>query len=327
MNKTLILVVEDDTPVHNLITTTLKTHDYKYISAKNGAGAIMEASTHNPDIVLLDLGLPDIDGVEVIEKIRSWSNMPIIVISARSEDSDKIEALDAGADDYLTKPFSVEELLARLRVTQRRLSQMQAENGVQSAVFENGALRIEYAAGCAYLDGEELHLTPIEYKLLCLLSQNAGKVLTHTFITQKIWGSSWENDIASLRVFMATLRKKLDVHANWFPVNGTVKHVSHQNGRFRAAYLPKSSTENERSAVVITTRNGVDVLARQIAGALARRIVTYAKVGDKCHVDEQMGFIKFGSRVDVYLPVGTEVLVEMDQKVTGNQTPIARLGK
>ena len=111
MNKTLILVVEDDTPVHNLITTTLKTHDYKYISAKNGAGAIMEASTHNPDIVLLDLGLPDIDGVEVIEKIRSWSNMPIIVISARSEDSDKIEALDAGADDYLTKPFSVEELL------------------------------------------------------------------------------------------------------------------------------------------------------------------------------------------------------------------------
>ena len=196
MNKTLILVVEDDTPVHNLITTTLKTHDYKYISAKNGAGAIMEASTHNPDIVLLDLGLPDIDGVEVIEKIRSWSNMPIIVISARSEDSDKIEALDAGADDYLTKPFSVEELLA--------------ENGVQSAVFENGALRIEYAAGCAYLDGEELHLTPIEYKLLCLLSQNAGKVLTHTFITQKIWGSSWENDIASLRVFMATLRKKLE---------------------------------------------------------------------------------------------------------------------
>ena len=111
------------------------------------------------------------------------------------------------------------------------------------------------------------------------------------------------------------------------PGEWTVKHVSHQNGRFRAAYLPKSSTENERSAVVITTRNGVDVLARQIAGALARRIVTYAKVGDKCHVDEQMGFIKFGSRVDVYLPVGTEVLVEMDQKVTGNQTPIARLGK
>ena len=210
MNKTLILVVEDDTPVHNLITTTLKTHDYKYISAKNGAGAIMEASTHNPDIVLLDLGLPDIDGVEVIKKIRTWSNMPIIVISARSEDSDKIEALDAGADDYLTKPFSVEELLARLRVTQRRLSQMQAENGVQSAVFENGALRIEYAAGCAYLDGEELHLTPIEYKLLCLLAHNVGKVLTHNMILKEIWGNVLPSDTPSLRVFMATLRKKIE---------------------------------------------------------------------------------------------------------------------
>ena len=118
-----------------------------------------------------------------------------------------------------------------------------------------------------------------------------------------------------------------NVHANWFPVNGTVKHVSHQNGRFMAAYLPKSSTENERSAVVITTKQGVDILARQIAGAMARRIVTYAKVGEPCHVNEQMGFIKFGSRVDVYLPIGTEVLVEMDQQVTGNQTPIARLSK
>ena len=126
-----------------------------------------------------------------------------------------------------------------------------------------------------------------------------------------------------ISIFMSVF----NVHANWFPVNGTVKHVSHNNGRFMAAYLPKSSTENERSAVVIPTKNGVDVLARQIAGALARRIVTYAKVGEKCHVDEQMGFIKFGSRVDVYLPVGTEVLIEMDQKVTGNQTPIARLSK
>lgn len=126
-----------------------------------------------------------------------------------------------------------------------------------------------------------------------------------------------------ISIFMSVF----NVHANWFPVNGTVKHVSHQKGRFMAAYLPKSSTENERSAVVITTRNGVDILARQIAGAMARRIVTYAKEGEKCHVDEQMGFIKFGSRVDVYLPIGTEVLVEMDQKVTGNQTPIARLGK
>jgi two-component system KDP operon response regulator KdpE len=209
VNKPLILVVEDDAPIRNLITTTLKAHDYKYITAQNGNNAIMEASSHNPDIVLLDLGLPDMDGVEVIERIRTWSDMPIIVISARSEDKDKIDALDAGADDYLTKPFSVEELLARLRVTQRRLASNRNEGA--SSVFINGALRINYAAGCAYLGDEELHLTPIEYKILCLLSANVGKVLTHTFITQKIWGAAWENNVASLRVFMATLRKKIEV--------------------------------------------------------------------------------------------------------------------
>ena len=210
MNKPLILIVEDDVPVRNLITTTLKTHGYRILLAANGEAAILEASSHNPDIILLDLGLPDMDGVEVIKKIRTWSNVPIIVISARSEDADKIEALDSGADDYLTKPFSVEELLARLRVTQRRLALMGTEAGQQASVFTNGALKIDYAAGCVYLGGEELHLTPIEYKLLCLLSQNVGKVLTHTFITRNIWGSSWDNDIASLRVFMASLRKKLE---------------------------------------------------------------------------------------------------------------------
>lgn len=210
MNKVLILVVEDDAPIRNLITTTLKAHDYKYITASTGESAIMEASSHNPDIVLLDLGLPDIDGVEVIKRIRTWSNMPIIVISARSEDNDKIEALDSGADDYLTKPFSVEELLARLRVTQRRLGVMQAGLAANDSVFTNGRLRLDFAAGCAYLGENELHLTPIEYKLLCLMAKNVGKVLTHTYITQKIWGSSWENYVASLRVFMATLRKKIE---------------------------------------------------------------------------------------------------------------------
>ncbi|MCQ4727101.1 response regulator transcription factor [Anaerotignum faecicola] len=214
MNKPLILVVEDDTSVKNLITTTLKAHGYRYLTAVNGETAILEASSHNPDIVLLDLGLPDTDGVSVIGKIRTWSNMPIIVISARSEDTDKIEALDAGADDYLTKPFSVEELLARLRVTQRRLLIMKDESVAEASTFINGDLRIDYAAGCAYLGSEELHLTPIEYKLLCLLSRNIGKVLTHTFITQNIWGSSWENDVASLRVFMATLRKKIEKGEN-----------------------------------------------------------------------------------------------------------------
>lgn len=210
MNKPLVLVVEDDRPVRNLIVTTLKSHDYRYLTAENGKTAIMEASSHNPDIVLLDLGLPDIEGAEVITNIRGWSNMPIIVISARSEDSDKITALDAGADDYLTKPFSVEELLARLRVTQRRLLLLKSSNDAGKPVFQNGELKIDYAASCVYLKGEEMHLTPIEYKLLCLLSHNVGKVLTHTYITMQIWGSSRENDIASLRVFMATLRKKLE---------------------------------------------------------------------------------------------------------------------
>ena len=208
MNKYTILVVEDDKPVRTLITTTLKANGYRFIEALTGEEAILQATSHNPDVILLDLGLPDMDGVEIIRKVRSWSNVPIIVISARSEDSDKIGALDSGADDYLTKPFSVEELLARLRVTQRRLAMLGAEHA--DTVFVNGSLRIDYAAGCAYLDRNELHLTPIEYKLLCLLAQNVGKVLTHTYITQKIWGNSWENDIASLRVFMATLRKKLE---------------------------------------------------------------------------------------------------------------------
>lgn len=210
MNKLLILVVEDDTSVRNLITTTLKAHGYRHQTAANGQTAILEASSYNPDIVLLDLGLPDMDGVEIIRKIRSWSNMPIIVISARSEDNDKIVALDAGADDYLTKPFSVEELLARLRVTQRRLASMQGGTQEEKSTFTNGKLMLDYGAGCAYMDGKELHLTPIEYKLLCLLSKHVGKVLTHTYITQEIWGRSWENDVASLRVYMATLRKKIE---------------------------------------------------------------------------------------------------------------------
>ena len=210
MNKICVLVVEDDAPVRNLIVTTLKTHEYKYLTAANGGEALMLASSHNPDVVFLDLGLPDMDGIDVIKQIRDWSNMPIIVISARSEDEDKIEALDAGADDYLTKPFSVEELLARLRVTVRRLSLINSDSGKDSSVYTNGDLRIDYAAGCAYLGYEELKLTPMEYKLLCLLAKNTGKVLTHTYITQNIWGRSWDNDIASLRVFMVSLRKKLE---------------------------------------------------------------------------------------------------------------------
>ena len=211
MNKFQILVVEDDPPIRNLIATTLKTHEYKYLLAKNGEEAILQASSYAPDVVFLDLGLPDIDGIEIIKRIREWSNMPIIVISARSEDEDKIEALDAGADDYLTKPFSVEELLARLRVMQRRIALLKSDSEInEKSVYTNGRLKIDYAAGCAYIEDAELKLTPIEYKLLCLLAQNTGKVLTHKYITQKIWGSAWDSNVASLRVFMATLRKKLE---------------------------------------------------------------------------------------------------------------------
>lgn len=209
MNKPFVLIVEDDSAVRNLIITTLETQNYKFHTATTGAEALLEAVSQKPDILLLDLGLPDMDGGEIIKKVRSWSNMPIIVISARSEDKDKIEALDAGADDYFTKPFSIDELLARLRATLRRLNYIQNIHNNESSVFINGNLKIDYASGCVYLDGQEIHLTPIEYKLLCLLAKNIGKVLTHSYITKEIWGSSWDNDVASLRVFMATLRKNL----------------------------------------------------------------------------------------------------------------------
>ena len=206
MNEYLVLVVEDDKPIRNLIPTTLKMNDYRFITAVRGNEAIMLSASHKPDIIILDLGLPDIDGVEVIEHIRTWSDVPIIIVSARSEERDKITALDKGADDYLTKPFSVDELLARLRVIQRRL--MKSEN-ISVTEFVNGRLRIDYVSGCVHLDDEELHLTPIEYKLLCLLAKNVGKVLTHKYIIQSVWGTPADNSEASLRVFMATLRKKL----------------------------------------------------------------------------------------------------------------------
>ena len=212
MNNPLILVVEDDSSVKNLITTTLQAHEYQFLVAENGSSALIQATSYTPDIMLLDLGLPDMDGVDIIKKVRGWSSMPIIVISARSEDSDKIQALDAGADDYLTKPFSVDELLARLRVIQRRLTMMKNQDTANSTVFENADLKIDYAAGCAYMKGVELHLSPIEYKLLCILAKNAGKVLTHTYITENVWGNLCAQEVASpsLRVFMATLRKKLE---------------------------------------------------------------------------------------------------------------------
>ena len=214
MNKPQILIVEDDNAVANLIAATLETQDYAYKRAENGAEAVMEALSCKPDVVLLDLGLPDMDGVEIIKKIRSWSNMPIIVVSARSEDFDKVSALDAGADDYLTKPFSVDELLARLRVALRRVRYDSERLGEESSIYENGELRIDYSAGCVYISDNEIHLTPIEYKLLCLLAKNTGKVLTHNYILKEVWGSPTASDVSSLRVYMATLRRKIEKNSN-----------------------------------------------------------------------------------------------------------------
>ncbi len=210
MNKAQILVVEDDNAVAKLMAATMESQDYQYRIASTGATAIMEALSYKPEVMILDLGLPDTDGIEVIKKIRAWSNMPIIVVSARSEDTDKVAALDTGADDYLTKPFSVDELLARLRVALRRVRHDRQRLSEESSVYENGGLRIDYAAGCVYLDGSEIHLTPIEFKLLGLLAKNTGKVLTHNYILREVWGNPAASDMRSLRVYMATLRKKLE---------------------------------------------------------------------------------------------------------------------
>lgn len=210
MEKPNILVVEDDNTVREMLATALEMHGYGYYLAETGKKAIIEAISQIPDIVLLDLVLPDIDGIAVITKIREWSNMPILVISAKTDDQDKICALDAGADDYLTKPFSVDELLARLRSTVRRLQYIKMQGEDSSRTFQNGDLFIDYEAGSVFLEGKELHLTPIEYKLLKLLSKNVGRVLSYTSITREIWGTAWDNDVASLRVFMATLRKKIE---------------------------------------------------------------------------------------------------------------------
>lgn len=206
-----ILIVEDDGPNRNLISTALQTNQYKYDLSVNGTTALLALSTHHYDIVLLDLGLPDKDGVEIIKQFRTFSITPIIVISARSSAEDKIQVLDAGADDYLTKPFSVEELLARVRSTLRRSQYLEMQKGMQDdIVFVNGDLKIDYPSRTVYFQNKEIHLMPIEYELLCLLSRNVGKVLTHQYILDKVWTNTIESDLSSLRVYMTTLRKKIE---------------------------------------------------------------------------------------------------------------------
>ena len=205
-----ILLIEDDLDLGASLVRALQQDGFTVQWLRRAHDAPLQLDDPCCSAVLLDLGLPDMDGVKVVESVRAWSGMPIIVVSARSEDADKIRALDAGADDYLTKPFSVEELLARIRTTLRRLSYAQTGGVVSEGSFDTGELHIDFDAGIATMDGEELHLTPIEYKLLCLLAHNADKVLTHQFILHEIWGTATKSDLASLRVFMGTLRKKIE---------------------------------------------------------------------------------------------------------------------
>mgnify|MGYP005748320421 FL=1 len=214
MNNAKILVIEDESAIRNLISTALQTNGYKNDVAPNGSTALLSLSTQQYDLVLLDLGLPDTDGIEIIKKYRTFSTTPIIVISARSNDNDKIIALDEGADDYLTKPFNVEELLARVRSTIRRIQYSETKKTEEVRYFINGQLKIDYVSQTVYVSDEEIHLMPIEYSLLCLLAKNLGRVLTHRYILDKVWVNSIESDLSSLRVYLTSLRKKIEKKSN-----------------------------------------------------------------------------------------------------------------
>ena len=203
----LVLVVEDEPQLVRFLRATLPPHGYRMIEASTGERALVEAATRAPDLVLLDLGLPDLDGVEVVRRIRGWSAMPIVVVSARGQETDKVEALDAGADDYLTKPFGTSELLARMRVALRHTSRVQ---GSGEAVVEAGSLRVDLAARVVYRRGEEVRLTRTEYRLIAALAQHAGKVLTHRLLLREVWGPGSVQETQYLRVYMAQLRHKLE---------------------------------------------------------------------------------------------------------------------
>jgi len=205
----LILIADDEKYIRNFLKVSLETQGYKCLEADCGANALMLAASHNPDVLILDLGLPDIDGVEVIKKLRAISRLPIIIVSARGHDREKIEALDAGADDYLTKPFSVPELLARIRVILRRHFFDSASLDQNKSEFKIGNLLVDDSKRRVWLHNDEIHLTPNEYKVLALLIKYQGKVLTHKFIIENIWGGMIDDDTQSLRVCMGNLRRKL----------------------------------------------------------------------------------------------------------------------
>ncbi|MDP4177242.1 MAG: response regulator [Bacillota bacterium] len=208
-NKPYILVVEDDKPIRNFITAALSAQGFKYMETDKGNDAVALSMSHNPDLIILDLGLPDIDGIEVIAKVRQWSKTPIIIVSARENERQKVEALDKGADDYLTKPFGIGELLARIRVSLRHTAMNQSPN-IDKDLFKVKNLVVDFNKRRVVINNEEIHLTPIEFKIMSLLCKYPGKVLTHNFIIHEIWGAELGNETQSLRVFMASLRRKIE---------------------------------------------------------------------------------------------------------------------
>lgn len=204
----LILIVEDEPPIRRFLRASLTDEGYRFNEAETGSEALKLAVREPPDLILLDLGLPDVDGLEVVRQLRDWSKIPVIVLSARGQENDKVRALDAGADDYLTKPFGVGELLARIRVALRHAASNASPNA--EPVFQTGELKVDLAAHQVWLAEKEVHLTPIEYRLLTTLIKHAGKVLTHRFLLKEVWGPDQSYETHYLRVFMATLRRKIE---------------------------------------------------------------------------------------------------------------------
>lgn len=210
-NKQTILVIEDEKNIGNYIDTILNSNEYKVLRAMNGRTGLSLCTSHHPEVILLDLGLPDLDGMEVLQQIRGFSSVPVIVISARTQEREKVEALDGGADDYITKPFGAEELLARIRTALRhRLHTGQSK--AQEPVYSKDGLVIDFERRLVTLQGNSIHLTQIEYKLVSLLAQNAGRVLTYDFILKEIWGPYADTDNQILRVNMANIRRKLEAN-------------------------------------------------------------------------------------------------------------------
>jgi two-component system KDP operon response regulator KdpE len=203
-----MLLIEDEPQMRRFLRITLQAQGYRLIESGTGEEGLKQAATRNPDIVLLDIGLPDIDGIEVTKRLREWNEVPIIIISAREQEEDKIRALDAGADDYLTKPFGAGELLARIRVALRHRVMLQS--GQKDLEFILGDLRVDMAKRLVFLKDEEIHLTPIEYRLLTVLIKNAGKVVTHAHLLKEVWGPPYAGQTEYLRVYMAQLRRKLE---------------------------------------------------------------------------------------------------------------------